>query len=51
MTNLLAYHNDPTIKAKYVARFAAHRSADAVIQGTDDLLALVCECRAPGAAS
>ena len=28
-----AYHNDPAIKAKYVARFAAHRAADDVIQG------------------
>ena len=30
---LLAYHNDPAVKAKYVARFAAHRAADEVIQG------------------
>lgn len=30
---LLAYHNDPAIKAKYVARFAAHRALDEVVQG------------------
>ena len=34
MTKLLAYHNDPAIKAKYVQRFAQHRAADDVIQGT-----------------
>jgi hypothetical protein len=31
---MLAYHNAPAIKAKYVARFAAHRAADEVIQGS-----------------
>ena len=31
---MLAYHNDPAVKAKYEARFAAHRAADEVIQGT-----------------
>ena len=30
---LLSYHGDPLVKAKYIARFAAHRSADEVIQG------------------
>ena len=30
---MLAYHNDPAVKAKYTARFAAHRAADQVIQG------------------
>ena len=30
---LLSYHNDPLVKAKYIARFAAHRAADEVIQG------------------
>lgn len=31
---MLSYHNDPAVKAKYVSRFAAHRAADEVIQGT-----------------
>jgi hypothetical protein len=31
---MLSYLNDPAVKAKYVARFAAHRKADEVIQGT-----------------
>lgn len=31
---MLSYHNDPGIKAEYEARFAAHRAADEVIQGT-----------------
>ena len=31
---MLSYHNDHNIKAKYQARFAAHRAADDVIQGT-----------------
>lgn len=31
---MLSYHNDPAVKAKYVNRFAAHRAADEVIQGT-----------------
>lgn len=31
---MLSYHNDPAVKAKYVARFEAHRKADEVIQGT-----------------
>ena len=30
---MLAYHNDPAVKAKYTQRFAAHRAADEVIQG------------------
>ena len=30
---MLSYHGDPLIKAKYTARFAAHRAADEVIQG------------------
>lgn len=29
-----AYHNDPEIKAKYLARVRAHRKADELIQGT-----------------
>lgn len=33
-TTLRAYHGDPAVKAKYVQRFAAHREADQVIQGT-----------------
>ena len=31
---LTAYHGDAAVKAKYVARFEAHRAADEVIQGT-----------------
>jgi len=31
---MLSYHNDPLIKEKHVRRFAAHRVADEVIQGT-----------------
>jgi hypothetical protein len=31
---MLSYHNDPAVKAKYIARFEAHRAADEVIQGT-----------------
>src|SRR6516225_8719827 len=31
---MLAYHNDPSVKAKYIARFKAHMEADEVIQGT-----------------
>jgi hypothetical protein len=30
---MLSYHNDPAVKQKYVERFAAHRAADAVVQG------------------
>src|SRR5579863_1438147 len=33
METLLSYHNDPAVKLKYQARFAAHRAADEVIQG------------------
>lgn len=33
MTILLAYHGDPAIKAKYLARVAAHRTADELLQG------------------
>jgi hypothetical protein len=32
-SHMRAYHNDPAVKAKYEARFAAHRAADEVIQG------------------
>ena len=31
---MLAYHNDPAIKAKYLTRVQAHRAADSLIQGT-----------------
>ena len=31
---MLAYHNDPAVKAKYAERFAKHRAADELIQGT-----------------
>ena len=31
---LLAYHGDPAIKAKYLARVRAHRKADELVQGT-----------------
>ena len=34
MTELRAYHGDPAIKAKYLARVRAHREADRLIQGT-----------------
>jgi hypothetical protein len=34
MTTLLAYHGDPKIKERYVARVAAHREADELIHGT-----------------
>ena len=34
MSALISYHGDPAVKAKYVQRFAAHRAADEVIQGT-----------------
>jgi hypothetical protein len=30
---MLSFHGDPKIKAFYVARFAAHRAADEVVQG------------------
>ena len=30
---MLSYHNDPAVKAKYIARFAEHRRLDQVIQG------------------
>lgn len=30
---LLSYHGDPAVKRKYIERFAAHRAADAVVQG------------------
>ena len=29
-----AFHNDPAIKAKYVARLQAHRAAERLVQGT-----------------
>jgi hypothetical protein len=31
---MLAYHSDPAIKAKYIARVNAHRNADELIQST-----------------
>lgn len=31
---MLAYHNDPAVKAKYIARYAEHRRLDQVVQGT-----------------
>lgn len=31
---LLAYHNDPAIKEKYLTRVRAHRAADQIIHGT-----------------
>jgi hypothetical protein len=34
MNTLRAWHGDPAIQQKYVTRFAAHRAADEVIQGT-----------------
>ena len=34
MTQLLAYHNDPDIKSKYLERVRRHRAADELIQGT-----------------
>ena len=30
---MLSYHNDPSVKEKYVARFAEHRRLDEVVQG------------------
>ncbi len=33
MTQLRAFHNDPAVKKKYLARVAAHRKADELIQG------------------
>ena len=32
-TKLIAYHGDPAIKAKYLARIEPHRGADEVVQG------------------
>lgn len=31
---MLSYHNDAAVKEKFQARFAAHRAADEVVQGT-----------------
>lgn len=31
---MIAFHGNPAIKAKYLARVAAHRAADELIQGT-----------------
>ena len=31
---MLAFHNDPKLKAKYLARVRKHRKADRIIQGT-----------------
>ena len=33
MTTLLAFHGNPEIKEKYLARVAAHRAADELVQG------------------
>ena len=33
MSKLIGYHNDPAIKAKYIARVKAHQEADEIIQG------------------
>ena len=33
-TKMKTYHNDPSIKSKYIARVKAHRLADELIQGT-----------------
>jgi hypothetical protein len=33
-TRLIAFHGDPKIKAKYLARVKAHRKADEIIHGT-----------------
>ena len=33
MTELRAFHDDPAIKAKYIARVEAHRAADELIRG------------------
>ena len=33
-TKMVAYHNDPAIKAKYIARIQEHTAADQLIQGT-----------------
>ena len=30
---MLAFHNDPALKAKYQARLAAHHAADDIIRG------------------
>ncbi len=34
MTTLLAFHNDPAVKAKYLARVESHIAADHLIRGT-----------------
>jgi hypothetical protein len=34
MTQLLAYHGDPNLKAKLIAELRKHREADAIIQGS-----------------
>lgn len=34
MTKLLAFHNDPAVKAHYLARVTAHEEADEIIRGT-----------------
>lgn len=31
---MLSFHNDPAIKAKYVARLEEHHRLDQIIQGT-----------------
>ena len=31
---MLSYHNDAAVKEKFILRFAAHRAADEVVQGT-----------------
>jgi hypothetical protein len=32
--DMLSYHNDPAVKAKYIARMQAHMDADELIRGT-----------------
>lgn len=34
METLLAYHNDPAVKEKYLSRVRKHREADELIKGT-----------------
>ena len=33
-TRMLAFHNDPSIKAEYLSRVAEHAAADQIIHGT-----------------
>lgn len=34
MKTLIAYHNDPDLKAKLLTELEKHRAADAIVQGT-----------------